>query len=59
MKIQLALQSLGYKPGPADGIYGTNTAEAIKRYQRENSLLVSGQVSEELLEQLKFSKAIR
>jgi len=58
-KIQLALQSLGYKPGPADGIYGSNTAEAIKRYQRENSLMVSGQVSEELLEQLKFSKAIR
>lgn len=58
-KIQLALQSLGYKPGPADGIYGTKTAEAIEQYQRENNLWVTGKVSEELLESLKFTKAIR
>jgi len=58
-KIQLALQSLGYKPGPADGIYGSNTADAVEQYQRENNLRVTGKVSEELLEQLKFTEAMR
>lgn len=58
-KIQLALKSLGYEPGPADGIYGTNTAKAIKQYQRQNSLRVDGKVSERLLEALEISEAIR
>lgn len=57
--IQLTLKSLGYEPGPADGIYGANTADAIEQYQRENNLRVTGEISEELLEHLKFSKAIR
>lgn len=58
-EVQLALKSLGYEPGPADGIYGVKTANAIEQYQRENNLWVTGKVSEELLEQLIFTKAIR
>ena len=33
--VQQGLASLGYAPGPADGLFGTRTREAIRRYQSE------------------------
>ncbi|MFQ5626919.1 MAG: peptidoglycan-binding protein, partial [Methyloligellaceae bacterium] len=31
--IQLSLTKLGYSPGPVDGVYGPNTADAISAFQ--------------------------
>lgn len=39
---QTTLNALGYNCGTADGIYGTNTQNAIRRFQSNNSLSVDG-----------------
>lgn len=43
--IQSGLASLGYRPGPADGVIGTRTRAAIDRYQSDHKLLVDGRAS--------------
>jgi len=40
--IQADLRTLGYDPGPADGILGARTAAAIREYQRDTGLPVDG-----------------
>ncbi len=40
--LQLILQSLGYNPGPIDGIYGYRTMNAVIRFQRNNGLAADG-----------------
>jgi len=46
--IQSGLAALGYRPGPADGVVGTRTREAITQYQRDHRLLADGRPSAEL-----------
>ncbi len=46
--IQAALARLGYAPGPADGVAGPQTRSAIRAYQREHGLAVTGSPSESL-----------
>ncbi len=46
--IQTKLASLGYKPGPADGILGRKTKDAIKAFQRDQGLAVNGKVTTKL-----------
>lgn len=41
-KVQRKLTALGYNPGSADGIMGTKTERAIKKYQRANSIPDTG-----------------
>ena len=38
--IQRALKSAGYNPGPIDNVFGTQTKEALKSYQRAKGLPV-------------------
>lgn len=47
-KIQLGLANWGYNPGPADGILGERTWQAIKQFQRDQGLRVDGRPSAEL-----------
>jgi hypothetical protein len=47
--IQLSLTRLGYNPGPVDGRYGEQTADAISQFQHANRLPVTGQPSPQLL----------
>jgi hypothetical protein len=37
-QIQMALKEKGFDPGPIDNVFGTQTKEALSRYQRENKL---------------------
>lgn len=37
-QIQLALKEKGFDPGPIDNVFGTQTREALKQYQRQNKL---------------------
>ena len=50
--VQKTLADLGYDPGPTDGIYGTQTAQAIGAYQDDNDLEVDGAASEDLLDHM-------
>ena len=47
--IQQLLTELGYSPGPSDGIIGKRTIAAIKAFQFEMDIDMTGEVSEELL----------
>jgi hypothetical protein len=40
--LQLALVTLGYDPGPIDGLYGLQTASAVRAFQTANGLIVDG-----------------
>jgi peptidoglycan hydrolase-like protein with peptidoglycan-binding domain len=48
--LQTALRILGYYSGPADGIYSGETAEAVKRLQRSQSLAVDGVVGKKTVD---------
>lgn len=41
-RIQQKLKSMGYYTGSVDGIYGTQTQSAVKKFQRDNGLTVDG-----------------
>jgi len=51
--IQSGLTSLGYDPGPADGKIGPRTQAAIRKFQADNQLAVTGQPSAELWSTIK------
>lgn len=41
-KVQRALSSSGYAPGPLDGVLGTQTMNAVERFQRARGLATGG-----------------
>jgi len=43
-KIQKKLQELGYNLGPLDGVWGNKTKSALKRFQHDNSLSMTGKL---------------
>lgn len=51
--VQDSLNALGYDCGTADGIAGNKTQSAIKKYQEDFGLQVTGNVTGELIESLK------
>lgn len=51
-KIQSKLIVLGYKPGKADGIYGENSATAVKKFQADHGLSADGIVGPATLAKL-------
>lgn len=53
-KLQQSLIDAGYNVGSsgADGIYGSNTAAAVKQYQQDNGLTVDGVAGEQTLGKL-------
>jgi TPR repeat protein len=48
-QMQEYLIQLGLYPGPADGIEGPLTADAVRSYQRQNDLVADGQASQKIL----------
>lgn len=50
--IQDALRSQGYNPGPADGRLGPRTHEAIRRFQGDHGIAVTGEPSQHLQDAL-------
>lgn len=47
LNIQTALRNAGYDPGPVDGKMGRKTRSAIRQFQKDNSLIVDGQVGKQ------------
>lgn len=50
---QIALNLLGYNPGAADGVIGTNTKAALRNWQKARGLPADGYLSPELIARLK------
>lgn len=53
--IQTKLKQWGYYDGAVDGIFGSQTAEAVKYFQRKNGLAVDGIVGQATLKALGMS----
>ena len=49
---QKQLAALGFDPGPADGVVGSKTRAAIRAFQQQMGMPVTGEASEDLLERL-------
>jgi peptidoglycan hydrolase-like protein with peptidoglycan-binding domain len=56
--IQKELAGLGYFEGPADGIAGEQTRQAVKAYQRKNGLAQTGKLDQRLLDHIRFSNEL-
>ncbi|WP_113152782.1 peptidoglycan-binding protein [Nitratireductor sp. OM-1] len=52
-EVQSLLARLGYDPGPADGLMGRRTRNAIIAFERDSGLAVRGEVSSNLLDLLR------
>jgi peptidoglycan hydrolase-like protein with peptidoglycan-binding domain len=52
---QQALKDRGYYDGPADGIMGLQTRQAVRKFQNDRHLPVTGQLDEETVRQLGIS----
>ena len=46
---QEALRDFGYTPGPSDGMLGLSTASALRAFQRQQGLRVTGRANPETL----------
>lgn len=54
---QKKLKELGYDPGPIDGLWGRKTETAVKKFQQEHSLSVTGKFDKETQEKLGLLEA--
>jgi localization factor PodJL len=48
-KIQLLLADHGYDPGPADGVAGPRTREAVRAFQRRTGIAETGEIDGDLV----------
>ena len=51
-QIQQKLKSWGYYNGTVDGVYGSKTVEAVKKFQKKNGLTADGIAGQKTLEAL-------
>jgi peptidoglycan hydrolase-like protein with peptidoglycan-binding domain len=54
IRIQGALDALGFEPGPIDGIYGPLTAEGVRRYQRSVGMPPTGTLTAQQVDALEM-----
>jgi localization factor PodJL len=47
-KVQEGLARLGYSPGPADGLLGGRTRDAIRQFEQDRNLPQTGTITNEL-----------
>lgn len=55
-EIQILLNELGFNVGAPDGIPGSRTKNAIKKFEKDNGYETTGQISVSLLAKLKLQK---
>ena len=56
IEVQLILEKKGYNPGEIDGIWDKKTKSAIKKFQNDNELIVSGELDNTTLAYLGTKK---
>lgn len=52
MHVQEKLTVFGYLPGEADGVFGRSTSDAIRQFETDRSLPVTGKITPGLLQEL-------
>jgi peptidoglycan hydrolase-like protein with peptidoglycan-binding domain len=57
--VQRELLASGQFKGMVDGVMGQRTAQAIQQYQQENGLSVTGEVSAELVNHIRYTRKIK
>ncbi len=55
-EVQQILQQLGFAPGPADGIMGQQTKDALKKFQQQQNIPQTGRTDQATLQQLEKRK---
>ena len=55
-EVQQILQQLGFTPGPADGIMGQQTKDALKKFQQQQNIPQTGRTDQATLQQLEKRK---
>jgi len=50
--IQETLRQKGYAPGPVDGVFGPRSIKALKQFQKDKKLRVTGKIDVETARQL-------
>jgi peptidoglycan hydrolase-like protein with peptidoglycan-binding domain len=55
-QIQEALKKEGFDPGPADGVMGQKTSDALKQFQQKKNLKATGRIDAETAQQLGVEK---
>lgn len=55
-EIQTHLATLGYNPGPADGVFGQGTGNAVKIFQQNNGLVATGLPTPSLMDALRTAQ---
>jgi peptidoglycan hydrolase-like protein with peptidoglycan-binding domain len=56
-QVQKALKAKGYDPGTTDGVMGTQTQEALRKFQQANGLPVTGMVDSQTAKALGISSS--
>lgn len=57
-EVQRQLLASGYYKGPVDGVTGRLTRQAIIAYQQQQGLTVSGEASDDLAENIRYTREI-
>lgn len=52
-QVQQILADLGYAPGPIDGAMGPATESAVKAFQRDRKITMTGRITSDLLREIK------
>jgi peptidoglycan hydrolase-like protein with peptidoglycan-binding domain len=52
-QMQAKLAELGYQPGPVDGVMGNRSIDALKRFQKDHNLPVTGTLDEQTTSRLR------
>jgi peptidoglycan hydrolase-like protein with peptidoglycan-binding domain len=55
--VQRHLRDLGYRPGPADGLVGPRTRDAVRRFEGDQGDEPTGAIDFRLLEQIRSAAA--
>jgi peptidoglycan hydrolase-like protein with peptidoglycan-binding domain len=55
-ELQDRLAALGYKPGAVDGVLGPRTVDALKKFQGDKNLAVTGTLNAETIRVLRNAK---
>lgn len=56
--VQDGLSELGYSPGPSDGVLGDQTEQAIRNFQQDRRLKVTGRITDALISELRKTTGI-
>lgn len=56
--VQTGLSELGYTPGPIDGVVGQQTVDAIKSFEADRRMKITGEISDRLIRELRSTTGL-